>query len=263
MRSFFHNKYRRLAYLLRGVRTVCPQLKNWWLFVLDAGLLPRGKIYVFHYKNGLSIAFRARTSDAIINEEVFGGGAYALSLGGDAPRLRRCIDLGAQTGVFTLYALSQCPNLRVVSAEATRENFALLKRNIETNGFSERVDLRHQAAWSASGQTIRMRMSSRNTGGHSAVEEGDEFAGAESVTTVSLADLVGDTPCDILKIDIEGAEYEVLRKASFDTLSRIARIVGELHGEEAEKSGLIEYLRASGFAVSRNGDLFLAERLTN
>ena len=75
-----------------------------------------------------------------------------------------------------------------------------------------------------------------------------------------------------MKIDAEGAEYDMLYAASDKTLSRIARIHGEyhnvlVHDERAHIETLTAYLRRNGFAVETwaepripNHGLFFASR---
>jgi FkbM family methyltransferase len=64
-----------------------------------------------------------------------------------------------------------------------------------------------------------------------------------------LADAGVSDDVDILKLDVEGAEGEVL--ASFSRLSRIGQILGEVHGlpESPESTSILDAIRAAGFAI--------------
>jgi hypothetical protein len=97
-----------------------------------------------------------------------------------------------------------------------------------------------------------MQMSTRNTGGNSVILGGSEFVRGETVETVSLADLLAGGTCDLLKIDIEGAEYDLLYPAGPEVLSRIGRMILEVHHVDAEKTGpkLAEFLARNGFEVT-------------
>jgi len=73
------------------------------------------------------------------------------------------------------------------------------------------------------------------------------------VESLSLDDLIAEIgPIDLLKIDIEGAEYRTIGACT--RLSSIAAIVGEMHLESQEDhhllESLIEKLENVGFAVS-------------
>jgi hypothetical protein len=60
--------------------------------------------------------------------------------------------------------------------------------------------------------------------------------------------------CDLLKLDCEGAEHEILRSASADTLRRIRRVAAEYHeGPQFAHSGreLLELLESASFRIDR------------
>jgi hypothetical protein len=68
------------------------------------------------------------------------------------------------------------------------------------------------------------------------------------VKAVRLKNLL-DRPVDFLKIDIEGAEYEVI-KDSADSLQQVKRMFLEYHGRFEQNDELLEMLnivRAAGF----------------
>jgi hypothetical protein len=77
-------------------------------------------------------------------------------------------------------------------------------------------------------------------------------AGTDHVKGVSLDDLIGEFgPIDLLKIDIEGAEYEVLEAAQ--RLGDVHEIVAELHVDSRDDhrvDKLADFLSSSGFEVS-------------
>jgi FkbM family methyltransferase len=84
----------------------------------------------------------------------------------------------------------------------------------------------------------------------------------EDTTVVSLADWLADHPgpWDLLKMDCEGAEWEILRGCP-EVLSRFALIVAEIHrdpvehGTKADFANAIEHL---GFQIVSNDRLFFA-----
>jgi FkbM family methyltransferase len=97
----------------------------------------------------------------------------------------------------------------------------------------------------------------------------------ESVQCITLDELFDEHKigkCDLVKMDIEGAEYETLYNASDETLKRIDRIVGEYHhfdkvNKENTIQSLKRYLIKKGYRVlalpkKRKGNigLFFCER---
>ncbi|MFQ5845618.1 MAG: FkbM family methyltransferase [Planctomycetota bacterium] len=112
-----------------------------------------------------------------------------------------------------------------------------------------------------SGDEVRIYHDCRNSGGHSisaAFVEGD--GSYETVPTVSLGDLLARTgldTVDLLKCDIEGAEYDVFLNTPTEVLRRVAAVAMELHVSPAfppERSrNLVAHLERAGFRVELGG----------
>jgi len=250
------HQFDRVRSLWKRVSIFCPKLKNWWIYPLGLfGFLKKGNLYTFRYRNGMNVSFRAGTYDTLINFEIFGCGEYAHYFMSDVGTFHRIIDLGAQTGVFTLSLLAQNKLLQVTCVEVTTENFQVLKRNIEQNGFSKQVALIHKAVWGKTGESLSLHMSKHNSGSHSVVIDDSGRVNGETVQTISLKDVVGAETCDVLKIDIEGAEYDVLYGTDSETFSRIRHIVMEAHflDEKRNAPAIETFLVQRGFEVIREG----------
>lgn len=120
------------------------------------------------------------------------------------------VDIGANVGYYTLLAARLVgPRGKVFAFEPNPENFALLSRNVEANGY-QNVFLVSKAASGQSG-TAALRIDRNSSGGHSL----SAFRGAADtvqVETVSLDDyFAGEYPSiDVLKMDAEGAEMAIL-----------------------------------------------------
>lgn len=236
---------------VKGTFLMKKIVKNWWVYPMSLlGLLPANNLNEFHYNNGLDVLFRPNTYDALINCDIFGYEEY-----GDFVNLHNkftnIIDIGAQTGVFTLFFLSRMKGkAHVTCVEAIKENFDILKTNIERNGFVDQVRLINMAAWSESGKIIEIYKNNSNTGGHSILNNNPKvYKEKETVRTISLKDIVGNIDCDLLKVDIEGSEYELILKAEKETLDKIHRIVMEVHGSEDTNISLKRFLENLGFKV--------------
>lgn len=120
-------------------------------------------------------------------------------------------DIGAHLGYYSLL-LAKCvgPGGRVVSFEAAPGNFSTLKKNILINNLDQ-IDLINMAVFSRPGM-IGMSVSPTDTGSGDWSINRQLNAGSIQVQTISL-----DQFCeahrvspDFLKIDVEGAEYDVL-----------------------------------------------------
>lgn len=144
-------------------------------------------------------------------------------------------DIGGHLGYYTLL-LAKCvgPAGRVVSFEAAPGNFATLKRNVAMNGLSN-VELINLALFSGTG-TIRLSVAPTGTfsGDWSTNPRTDGHS--IQVRTISL-----DQYCranrlspEFLKIDVEGAEYDVLIGGRETILRSRPILLIELHHFEGD-----------------------------
>ncbi len=78
----------------------------------------------------------------------------------------------------------------------------------------------------------------------------------ENVRAKHVLDEARFSSCDLLKIDIEGGEYDVLLVADASTLARIRTIVCEFHPMPNHSvNELVRHLTDNGFRVSVSGGL--------
>ncbi len=154
------------------------------------------------------------------------------------------IDAGAHVGTFAL--VTSLAAGRVIALEPNPDNLRLLKANIELNGAAN-VEVHSEALWGSSdGQNLDLTRDS--SGGM--LTGGSEGLRVKTTTLDELVDRFG--PVEVLKLDIEGAEFPVVASASVDTLRMIDSIVGELHVfavDDVEVAGFVEKLETAGFDV--------------
>jgi len=120
------------------------------------------------------------------------------------------LDIGANVGFHSLeFARWTGPSGKIDAFEPAPENYAVLKRNIETSGLRN-ITAYELAISNTVGQTL-MYLSPAHRGDHRIVESGDRRASIR-VNTATVDCLYGDTNqrVDFVKIDAQGAEYLVL-----------------------------------------------------
>jgi len=127
------------------------------------------------------------------------------------------IDVGANVGTYTLLALRAVgASGKVVSYEPTPRTFAILKDNVQVNGFLEtgRIDLRQKAVSDGSRATSQFFIVKDSLTHNSLYREAEVDAGnleVVDVATVALdTDLGTERRIDVVKIDAEGAEPTIL-----------------------------------------------------
>jgi len=164
---------------------------------------------------------RPRSSDVETFEQVFIDREYDTPLP-FSPEL--ILDGGANVGCASVYFARRYPRARIIAVEPDPSNAALLRRNVA----SYPVEVIQAGIWS------------RQT--HLRIENpGDDFwafrviesePGPDTLPAVTIAELLersGADRIDVLKLDIEGAEREVLTDGYRDWIEHVRVLVVELH----------------------------------
>ena len=166
------------------------------------------------------------------------------------------VDAGANVGLFTCWAAHRNPTAAIVAIEPFPRNLERLKEHVRQNGFTQRVEV-VAAALSASAGTARLSTAAEASQMFRLTSE--KTVGSVEVLTITLADIVERTThssIDLMKMDIEGSEYEVLLSTPAGTFSRIRRISLEYHqpspGAQHNKKDLIAFMRSCGYTSVRD-----------
>jgi FkbM family methyltransferase len=208
--------------------------KRPWIRVLDyLGRLSSGKTYRLGLWNGVRFHVRPGTGDLPIIDEIFIHRVYDRALS----RIRhdeRVIDIGASIGVFAIAAAAR--GAQVLCFEPLRDNFDALLSNIRLNGFEERMSAYRMAVAGSAGELELHVIGDRGAStAFPAIHPA--WSARPDVKTIrvectTLSDMFrvnGIDRCDCLKVDCEGAEYEIFASVDDDTLRRIRRIIMEYH----------------------------------
>jgi FkbM family methyltransferase len=135
------------------------------------------------------------------------------------------IDIGAHVGVISIYLAKKYPGIKIFAFEPVPENFQRLKRNLEANHVSN-VVAANLAVTGDGRDLILTGNPEQNSGGISAFAGGGRTFHAVSTTLREI--MSGFERCKLLKIDCEGAEYEILYH-DYPLLDRIDYLCGEFH----------------------------------
>lgn len=225
--------------------------RQFWLKNL-LGLFP----YWFESPNGTRIDCRRRYEIKMC-EAFFRAEHYPMEF--VQMPVRTVFDIGANMGLFTLSCLERFgSDLRqVVAVEPSARTFGRMQRNIARNDRKgpASVALVHGAASAAPGRATLTLGKAHYS--HSLItEKVHTVRGAEQVDVTTL-DLLKEryrvSKLDILKIDVEGAELEVLKGAS-NLLPVTSTIFIEAHRRFCTRADLEEALKPYGFELAPWGD---------
>jgi FkbM family methyltransferase len=167
------------------------------------------------------------------------------------------VDVGAHIGVFAVAAARRVPHGRVYAMEPDKENFALLSRNAALNGLSNLIA--HRIALSNRRGKAKLYYQKENWA-HSICPPmaSDDPIGSDLVSTDTLSNFIAThaiSRIDYMKMNVEGAEYRVLLRASKRSLQHIGFMLVEFHPSAKHGANqLIDRLRSCGFftAVTRS-----------
>src|SRR3990172_6059099 len=165
------------------------------------------------------------------------------------------IDIGAHVGVIAVY-LAKTYGVTVYAFEPIWDNYSRLIHNVYNNNLSDWVYSVNKAV-TGDGRKVMLNINpTANSGGASEYTSDD--GQTETRESKTLADIFGDSEldrCRLLKIDSEGAEYDILLNTPADLLSRIDYIRGEFHTNKRLKAAghkpaaLRKWLRGFGVKV--------------
>lgn len=181
------------------------------------------------------------------------------------------VDVGANLGEFTLHAAKRLRSGRVIAFEPVGEMHEHLLENIRANGFAN-VTVYRVALSDRSGSADLYvggdpeRYLSFNEGLGSLYPRGNLRQRIERVRVDTLDRILSESPpprVNVVKVDVEGAELQVLR-GSWQTLSRYRpKILLEVNREAFEAAGyaaadVIGFLEPLGYrfsVIARDGGL--------
>jgi FkbM family methyltransferase len=146
----------------------------------------------------------------------------------DWDSLETVIDIGATVGSFTLWAAKKAKRAHLYVVEPNPAVYPFLLRNITANGLSARADVLPIAIGASRGygSMVEADYSTLATVRHESVPSGDAFRIA---TLDELMSRIHNGFCDLLKLDCEGAEYDILLGSTDDALRRVGTIICEYH----------------------------------
>jgi FkbM family methyltransferase len=178
-----------------------------------------------HYHiNDLIFFVRQRSSDIPILKEVITDDTYEITKVLKPHDI--VVDIGGHIGSFSIFASSF--GTSVITYEPVTENFNLLKKNVEINGYN--VDINHLAVTDKE-EEREIYIRPFNYGGSNLYQIHNDPDWKEMITCTTLEKIYEEKHLDhidFLKLDCEGAEYDILN--AFSKRESIKRIALEFHG---------------------------------
>jgi amino acid adenylation domain-containing protein/FkbM family methyltransferase len=274
---------RLVAYVVPDPQRAAPV--NRLLNLEAAGQLEN--LIQYELPNEMTIVCRNRNETEFMYEEIFADNTY-LNFGIEIPNDACIFDVGANIGLFTIFASRLAPQSMVYSFEPIPPVFEILRRNAEIHGLNTKLfecglsNVSEQASFTyypnvslisgrfadvvADSETVKAFVMGQ--GNCLPVDQLDELI-AERLTSErftcqlkTLSEVIRDEgveKIDLLKIDVEKGELEVLSGIDDADWPKIQQIVMEVHDLDNRVKHVTELLGRHGFAVNVQQDAMLEQ----
>lgn len=191
-----------------------------------------GQKYTHLYKNKYLVEFTDPKAFMYTVRELFIDEIYKFTPDNNSPYI---IDCGAYIGTSILFFKDNYPDAKILGFEPDNKNLKLLKKNLSNWTLSD-ITIENAAIWISNGHVTFA--SDGNMA--SKITQGEISESNEHIKSIRLNDLL-NKDVDFLKIDIEGAEYEVIKDCA-ENLSYVKNLFIEYHGNYDEMYKLNEIL---------------------
>lgn len=243
---------------LKGLKLV----KNKFQVILHICGFNKNKSVIYKLKDGMVLEVpdgeRNRTAILSIND-IYRNKLYLYSI--LSPDYEVILDLGANIGVYSLYAVKQCPKAKVYSFEPDIDSFKQLQDNVFINGLNDRVFIFNTAITKDVGKVVLYK-DNVSTRGSSLFRKLKDKSIVKSTNLKTIFEELNINKVNVLKMDIEGCEYEVLYNCSKEILNRIDRLLVECHdyislNKKYNKESMKVFLKNNGFKIIGEDKLVL------
>lgn len=242
------NLFKKIALTIRVI-------KNLHLFGLDFFGFLKDKEIQYKLRSGLEFIARGSSTDAAEIIVVVGDMEYPKMFFPDKEN-PIILDAGSNIGSFSLYVYHVLAdkNPLIYSLEPSLENFEILRKNIAANKAERNIKAFSMALGGKDGQGF-LDVGKDFDAFH--VVENSQISGDSKIQEIELATL--DTFCkkqeisqiDLLKMDIEGGEYEVFQSSIGFIRNNVRSIFIEIHNLD-EKNNIENFKK---FAVDNNFEI--------
>jgi FkbM family methyltransferase len=228
--------------------------RNWLLYLWYKinGKIKNG--FIFKTRAGIEITVPARLMHTY--KECFMDQTYLKGFANTPIRTPTpvVIDIGANVGYFSLNFFCIYPNAQLIAFEPIPNNYQLLQTYQQKNpGLN--LTIVNEAVAGKTGELELFFNKADSFSTSATLFKNTHEPDSIIVQTTTLLDIIEQrnlTTVDLLKLDCEGAEYDILYHTPTDVLKKIKAMAIETHtgpGEKENIQALVTYLQTQGYTT--------------
>ncbi len=236
--------FKKARILIKAIKVI----KNWHLYVALYLNFIKNERIILETRNGVKIKIRVNSTDLMAFTHVWLLHEYGRS-GFEIRDTDIVIDVGAHIGLFALFSSQFCKNGKIYCFEPVKENFDLLKLNLELNNIRNVVAI--NAAISTDNGIVTIYLD-EDESGHSMYGTGIKQVQVKSFSLQDVFDSNKLEKCDFLKIDCEGEEYKIIDSLPTPYFDKINKMCIEYHFADTKPhllQEMIKRLRLSSYMI--------------
>ena len=159
------------------------------------------------------------------------------------------IDIGGNIGMVSIYLAKKYPFLKIYAFEPVKQNYENFLKNIELNNINKDIIKVFNLAITKDRRDVILTSPFNNSGASNIY---NNFRGScniisnndISIKSITFDDIFSNnniSKCKLLKIDCEGAEYEILYSANVENLKNCEYMRAEFHGKKYKQKDLYNH----------------------
>lgn len=240
--------------------------RNEKLSILSSIILNEGNLCEFTLRDSANnkLHMRINDTDLLVYKQVFVDNEYDSDNLPDKANV--IVDLGANIGLSALFFMKKYKNTRIIAVEPDGNNFNLAKKNLRN--YLDDIELLNAAIWCEDGYVslVDHDDNKNNLGSWGVRTENTNCGSDASIVAIcmnTIIDRFSIDIIDILKVDIEGAEFELFSKNYDGWLNRVNLIIIETHDrfKAGSESAVRNALKDTFVELPRKGENLFFKRL--
>ena len=248
------NAFRKYFYYFRSIFTLLSGVKNWRVLLqIFLGKPFVGIKWLELRREDLKIGVGSKMEAWSVKETLID--RMYTKFGTEVAGNWTVVDIGAAIGEFTVDSALKLTSGMVHAFEPNPCSLNILRQNTRAN-YLHRVTTYNLGVWSEAGEIpLRFLNNEPLQAVSGAGNLKDDSFKETTIPVITLKEVVFEKvggKIDLLKVDCEGAEYEILLGQEKQVFEQIDRIIMEYHDLDEKRSHnrLVAYLNEQGYLVT-------------